>query len=566
MTGPAASRVALVIGNSAYRNGPPLANPQTDAVALAGAFERLGFSDVTRRFDLDKNGQDQALRRFSALAKSSDMAVIYFAGHGMEIDGENYLLPVDAELSDAGSLGFEATRLSDVMRAVEGARKFRFVILDACRDNPFRNRIKPLESTRSIGGVGLAAVEPPGNTLVAYAARHGTTAKDGAGGQKNSPYATALLNRLETPNLDIRLVLGQVRDDVTAATGNQQQPFFYGTLGGAEIVLKRVDVGGDQITRKEHGLLLRALEEERDWERALRDDTAAAFKTFLSAYPAGRFADQARAKSEEKAGDAVAQDEQREWRDAQKSGLSVDFRNFLAKWPGGRLAAEAKAQLTQALDREESYEFKAIQQSIATLSPSAPCPDPVAIRAFIARHAGSDKANQARAMLARLEATHGERFDLTERRDDGKLYLERFPEGARAADIRAFLDGAGDDRAWIRVLKTRDRPFSTKKRRAALGGYLDDWPAGRHLTEAQSLLKKFKWRKLRALGAVAATIGIAMLVSSMNRGRTSDYSPSYTPSYTAPDTTYATPDPAPRDYTAPATNPYEPSLDPAPQN
>lgn len=328
---PGSARVALVIGNAAYRCGPKLSNPITDSDSIAGAFERLGFASVTRESDLDKAGQDRALKSFTAAAKTADVAVVYYAGHGMEMDGENYLLPVDAELTDVLSLGFEATRLSDVMRAVEGARHFRFVILDACRDNPFRGRMQGLESTRSIATRGLAPVEPPGNTLVAYAARHGTTAKDGAKG-KNSPYAAALLSRLETPNLDIRLVLGHVRDDVVAATDNQQHPFFYGTLGGAEIALKRVAAPTPRaLVAGEQAELLRTLEEERDWERALRTNSVQGFESFRAAWPGGRFAELVSGKIDE----VLHALEQVDWDKAERSGSSAAFQSFQRAWPKG---------------------------------------------------------------------------------------------------------------------------------------------------------------------------------------------------------------------------------------
>ena len=231
------TRVALVIGNSAYKHVPPLDNPVIDAEAMAAALERLGFDPVTRYSNLDKSGHDQAFKEFAARTENTEMAVIYYAGHGMQDDdGENYLVPVSAELTHVGGLALEATRLSDVMRVVEGAQQFRFVILDACRDNPFRRKMQVLEPTRSMLACGLAA--PPernGNsTLIAYAARAGTRAKDGAKGA-NSPFATALLRHIETPNKDIRLIIGLVRDDVCAATSNQQEPFFYGSLGGKEI-------------------------------------------------------------------------------------------------------------------------------------------------------------------------------------------------------------------------------------------------------------------------------------------------------------------------------------------
>ncbi len=517
---PRPRRVALVIGNGAYRLGPPLANPTTDAVSVAGALERLGFDPVLRHMDLDKQGHDRAFSRMAALSKQADMAVVFFAGHGMEIDGENYLLPVDAELADAASLGFATTRLSDVMRAVEGASLFRFVILDACRDNPFRTRLVGADSTRSFASRGLAAVEPPGNTLVAYAARHGTTAMDGVKGA-NSPYTTALLTRLETANLDIRLMLGHVRDDVMRATGNQQQPFFYGTLGGAEVVLKRVAAASADTSREEQAQLLKALEEERDWERAQRSDSIAGLEEFLAAHPTGRFSEQARAKVGEKASDKVAGEERQDWNAALRSSLSSDFRAFKQKWPNGKFAAEADRRLSEVLGQEESYEFGLIEKSLSELSARKSCPNPAPLRAFLARHATSEKAAAARAFLEKLDDLHHERLEVAPSKAEAQLYLERFPEGRHLADVQSFLSGAGDDRAWIGYLKARDGLFSKKNRHAAIERYVADWPQGRHIAEALPLQKRFSRRPLRTLGKIVLVLFvllvIAQIIANMNR-------------------------------------------------
>jgi len=166
------------------------------------------------------------------------MAAIYFAGHGIEASGNNYLIPCDAELGHARRLDFEAIKLSDIVRTIDNPRRhLRLIILDACCNNPYRGTMRGLDVRRSVEG-GLGYVEPRGNMLVAYAAEHGRTALDGNWGG-NSPYAKALLSHLETPNLEIRLLLGRVRDDVFRHTKEEQTPHLYGTLGGQEIYLKR---------------------------------------------------------------------------------------------------------------------------------------------------------------------------------------------------------------------------------------------------------------------------------------------------------------------------------------
>ncbi len=173
------------------------------------------------------------MRKFTSAAQGADTAVVYYAGHGVEVDGRNYLVPVDASLAQATDAEFEAIPLDNVRTAVSGANSLRLVILDACRNNPFK--LVSTDGKRSIGR-GLARVEPGANEVIAYAAREGTVASDGSG-EANSPYAKSLVKYLKQPGLEIRLLFGEVRDEVMAATGKQQEPFIYGTLGGQPIVL-----------------------------------------------------------------------------------------------------------------------------------------------------------------------------------------------------------------------------------------------------------------------------------------------------------------------------------------
>ena len=231
----AEKRVALVIGNSAYENVSRLPNPGNDAEAIAKALKRLGF-EVTLKRDLTYGKLRRALGAFSSRAAGADLTLLYYAGHGIEVGGSNYLIPTDARLRHADDVDYEAMPLAVAMNALSRANRLKLVILDACRDNPFAANMSRTGATRSIGR-GLARVEPRGSdTLVAYAAKGGTTANDGDG--KHSPYTSALLQHLETPNLDIRLLFGRVRDTVLSETGRKQEPFTYGSLGGTALYLK----------------------------------------------------------------------------------------------------------------------------------------------------------------------------------------------------------------------------------------------------------------------------------------------------------------------------------------
>src|SRR5215470_11556580 len=235
----AQTRVALVIGNSAYQKVVNLTNPVHDAQDVSEALKRLGFA-VNTVTDADFDGFRRALRDFGRMATNADMAVFYYAGHGVEIEGNNWLLPTDAELKSDLDARTEAIGLQSAMEAVSAAKTLGLVILDACRNNPFSNMRRAVV-TRSVQMLGLAPVQPSDNVLVAYAARDGTVAGDGTG--HNSPYAAALLKHIETPGLEVDFLFRNVRDDVMAATKNEQQPFVYGSLSSDQIYFKTPPAG-----------------------------------------------------------------------------------------------------------------------------------------------------------------------------------------------------------------------------------------------------------------------------------------------------------------------------------
>ena len=226
----AAERVALVIGNANYAHVGKLSNPINDAKDIGEALEGAGF-EVIYGFDLTLSETLEKLKGFKAEAAKANATVIYYAGHGIEIDRKNFMIPVDAKLADASDVEFEAIPLDLTLASAAVADGLSLVIMDACRDNPFAAQMRKVGATRSIGR-GLGAVEPTGNTLVAYAAREGTVAADGKG--RNSPYAAALIKAIKTDGLEIGKLLRQVRDDVLSATGGIQEPFVYGSLSAED--------------------------------------------------------------------------------------------------------------------------------------------------------------------------------------------------------------------------------------------------------------------------------------------------------------------------------------------
>jgi uncharacterized caspase-like protein len=234
---PKGHRVALVIGNSRYATIDTLSNPRNDATAIAAAFRKAEFAEVIEAHDATAAEMTAMLAMFKRKAAEADWAVVYFAGHGMEMNGDNYLIAVDATVTSEQELQQFSVSLGNVIDSIQGTRKLGLVILDACRNNPF---IKAFQEGRAAsrsqaGGShaapispGLGAVVPPTGVMVAYASKHGTVASDGEG--KHSPYTAALLDKLTQPGLELNDVFRRVRDQVFAASGGQQQPYTYDSL------------------------------------------------------------------------------------------------------------------------------------------------------------------------------------------------------------------------------------------------------------------------------------------------------------------------------------------------
>jgi uncharacterized caspase-like protein len=284
----AEKRVALVLGNSAYQNVAALPNPVNDGAVIAATLKDAGFDVVDSRHDLPAAETRRVLRDFADRARDADIAVVYYAGHGMEVDGTNYLIPVDAKLERDTDVYDEALSLDRVLLAIEPAKRLRLVILDACRDNPFAKNMKRTIASRGIGQ-GLAKIEPTSpNMLIAYSAKAGSTAQDGDG--KNSPFTVALAKHLATPGLDVRRAFGFVRDDVLKSTSNRQEPFVYGSLGGDDVPLVPARVAPPAPVSSPQA------EARRDYELALQIGNKDALAAFLAQYPDGFYASLAKAQ------------------------------------------------------------------------------------------------------------------------------------------------------------------------------------------------------------------------------------------------------------------------------
>jgi len=251
-----ADKVALVIGMAEYEHVSPLVNTVNDARDLAATLEGIGF-EVTLSLDASLAELTETMDEFAFRSETADLSMIYFAGHGVEVQGQNFLIPVDANVQSNADVQQQSVSLAQFEAVVDRARKMRIVILDSCRDNPFagvidvNSELQPAatgeETTRSAGSVGLAPVDPERGTLVAFAARGGQVALDGM--TDNSPYARALMARMSEPGLELSLMFRQVRDLVLAETANLQEPFTYGSLGGTPFYIAgpvegEEDIGG----------------------------------------------------------------------------------------------------------------------------------------------------------------------------------------------------------------------------------------------------------------------------------------------------------------------------------
>jgi uncharacterized caspase-like protein len=355
----AEKRVALVIGNSNYDKAARLPNPANDAALISETFKSAGFDSVDLRRDLKVGDMRRALRDFMDKSREADVAVVYYAGHGIEVDGTNYLVPVDALLERDVDVYDEALTLERVLVSVEPAKQLRLIILDACRDNPFARSMKRTMASRAIGR-GLAKVEPTSpNTLIAFASKAGSTASDGDG--KNSPFTSALVKHVTKPGLDLRRAFGYVRDDVLKSTGNKQEPYLYGSLGGDDVPLvpaKPLATGpqadGDAPVR-------------RAYELAMQIGTRDVWEAFLRSYPDGFYADLAKAqlrkvKAEETRAAAA---EKARLAEQEKARLAVE---------GARQAEQAKAAAAAKAAEEArlaAEKTKAIEQEKAAAAERA---------------------------------------------------------------------------------------------------------------------------------------------------------------------------------------------------
>ena len=300
-TGPASAerKVAFVVGNSAYLNVPRLPNPRNDASDLIARLKSLGF-EVTPGLDLDRNSLLQSLATFGRAAEGAEVALFFYAGHGLQVNGQNYLVPVDGKVEYEAELDIALVPVSLVMQQLARGSRVNLVFLDACRDNPFAKDLSRTLGTRSATalGRGLSRIQTASGTFIAFATQPDNVAQDGDG--RNSPFTRALLANIEKPGLSISDLMIEVRNDVMRQTNGKQVPwdsssltgrFFFRIEGTITVAPEGASPGAPAAAAVDPKALELAV-----WQAIKDSNDRAAFEQFLSDFPSGVFASAARSR------------------------------------------------------------------------------------------------------------------------------------------------------------------------------------------------------------------------------------------------------------------------------
>ncbi|MBL4727720.1 MAG: caspase family protein [Rhizobiaceae bacterium] len=381
----AAARLALVIGNSAYQNVAVLKNPKNDAAAMTKKLTSLGF-DVVQGTDLDLNEMRRTVRDFIRKLSGAEMALFFYAGHGLQVNGKNYMAPIDATLNTYGDLEFEAVPIDLVLSAMERNTKTNMVFLDACRNNPLAVNLARSMGTRSAAvGRGLASIGSGVGTLVSFSTQPGNVALDGDG--VNSPYTTALVAHLGTPGEDIAVSMKGVRRDVLSATGGKQVPWEHSSLTG-DVILKAapaiaskvVSVPANNASAIQSGAGSDKATELVFWGSVKDSTDPKAFEIYLRRYPTGVFSDLASVKlsaarrvqsGEARPRVSDSSTEIAYWKSIESGGSAVFFESYIARYPNGLFVDIANLKLA-ALNAKIAPDIKpdtGKTSKLASLSP-----------------------------------------------------------------------------------------------------------------------------------------------------------------------------------------------------
>jgi len=383
MPAQAERRVALVVGNSDYLHSSKLKNARNDAAAMSAALRRLNF-DVLEGTDLDEQEFRRLVRDFAVKIEGAQVALFFYAGHGLQVAGRNYLLPVNASLKRELDLEFEALPLDLVMTQMERGQRTNIVLLDACRNNPLVDDLARSMGTRSASlGRGLARVETGVGTYVGFSTQPGNVALDGEG--QNSPFASALLKNIETPGLDIETLMRQVREDVITTTNGRQVPWGNSSLIGRGFVFNAVEepeTEGKRTEKPQSSTSDQANIEIAYWNSIKDKGDADLLEAYLGEYPNGRFARLADIMIESLSA-----------REHATSGGSKD-RNEAKQPAAGQVQEAAIAPKDQATvsDPEEAGFWLAVKGSN----------DPKLVEMYLKRYPKGEFVKDAKALLDKL--------------------------------------------------------------------------------------------------------------------------------------------------------------------
>src|SRR6202011_1450731 len=293
-------RVAFVVGNGAYKNAQPLPNPPIDAKAMAGVLRNVGF-EVVEGTNLTRDKMTERLLEFGKKAQGAEVAVFFYAGHGIAINGTNYLLPVDADIKSEMDVRLGSTINIDVtLDQTMSDAKVKLVFLDACRDNPFAARLRSLKTTRGVNvQTGLAEMKSGEGTLIAFATGPGQTALDGEAGI-NSPFTRALMANIAKPGVEIQEAMTKVRAQVNEETNKGQLPWGHTNLIGSVYLnpVAAAKPGGPAEAPNAPAVTSSSAPEvELEFWRSIKDSNKPEeLNAYLTSYPDGQFKSLAQAR------------------------------------------------------------------------------------------------------------------------------------------------------------------------------------------------------------------------------------------------------------------------------
>jgi uncharacterized caspase-like protein len=376
----AEQRVALVIGNGAYWSAPELRNSRNDADDISAQLKQLGFSVIDGR-DLDRSSMQAALSRFAQRLKGADAGLVYYSGHGLQVNGQNFLVPVDLKYDNGTFTTFELVKVDDVVDALGYTDGVRLLVLDACRDNPFANSLAQNKGTRGAGTTrGLAKIERSQGMLIAYSTQPNAVAADGTG--RNSPFTAALVRELQVPGLEVATVFRRVAVNVNRETAGAQTPeLSVSLLGDFYLNAQESDISA--------------------WQKLGLSATADGLKTFISRFPTSVMLDAARARL-----DAIENANERERLAREYEEKERRLRQELETAEAGyRKAAAELAARRERDERERLADAKSGQPPVATASPAPAAGGPGAAPEIAVRLPDDNE----RERLAKEQAATAER-------------------------------------------------------------------------------------------------------------------------------------------------------------